>query len=76
VSDAKRLRLLEEVNAGAGGYDTRQSCPVPVDGRGLKDLPSNNGDARREAGRGRASLDDAGNERPIGVSCTINRKKI
>lgn len=43
------------LQAAAGGYDARHSRPGPVNGAGLKDLPSNNGDARREAGRGRRS---------------------
>ena len=63
VSDAKRLRALEEEN-------TRLKwllADTMLDNAGLKDLLSKNGDACREAGSGRASPDDAGDERATGV---------
>jgi hypothetical protein len=59
VSDAKRLRALEEENARL----KRLLADTMLDNAGLKDLLSKNGDARREAGSGRASPDGAGNER-------------
>jgi putative transposase len=63
VSDAKRLRALEEENARL----KRLLADTMLDNAGLKDLLSKNGDARREAASGRTSPDDAGNERAAGV---------
>jgi putative transposase len=63
VSDAKRLRALEEEN----GRLKRLLADTMLDNAGLKDLLSKNGSARRKAGGGRASPDDAGDERAAGV---------
>jgi len=65
VSDAKRLRALEEEN----GKLKRLLADAMLDNAGLKDLLSKNGSARREPGSGRASPDDAGDERAAGVCC-------
>jgi len=65
VSDAKRLRALEEENARL----KRLLPDTMVDNAGLKDLLSKNGDACREAGSSRASSNGAGNERAAGVCC-------
>jgi transposase-like protein len=65
VSDAKRLRALEEENARL----KRLLADTMLDNAGLKDLLSKNGDACREAGSGRASPDGAGDERAAGVCC-------
>jgi putative transposase len=59
VSDARRLRALEEENARL----KRLLADTMLDNAGLKDLLS---DARREAGSGRASPDDVGDERAAG----------
>ncbi|MDB5717165.1 MAG: hypothetical protein JWM38_592, partial [Sphingomonas bacterium] len=61
----RRLRALEEENARL----KRLLADTMLDKAGLKDLLSKNGDARREAGSGRASPDGAGNERAAGVCC-------
>jgi putative transposase len=67
VSDAKRLRALEEEN----GRLKRLLADTMLDNAGLKDLLSKNGSARRKAGGGRASPDDMGDERAAGVCCLI-----
>ena len=51
VSDAKRLRALEDENARL----KRLLADAMLDNAGLKDLLKKNGDACREAGSGRAS---------------------
>jgi putative transposase len=63
VSDAKRLRSLEEENARL----KRLLADTMLDNAGLKDLRSKSGDARREAASGRTSPVDAGDERAAGV---------
>jgi transposase-like protein len=65
VSDAKRLRSLEEEN----GRLKRLLADTMLDNAGLKDLLSKNGSARREAASGRASPGDVGDERAAGVCC-------
>ena len=65
VSDAKRLRALEEENARL----KRLLADMMLDDASLKDLLSKNGDVCREAGSGRASPDGAGDERAAGVCC-------
>lgn len=69
VSDANRLRALEEQNARL----KRLLADTMLDNTGLKDQLSTNGDACREAGSGRASLGDAGDERAAGVLCRRGR---
>lgn len=69
VSDAKRLRSLEEENARL----KRLLADTMLDNAGLKDLLPKSGDARREAASGRASPGDAGNERAAGVCCHRGR---
>ena len=56
VSDAKRLRVLEEENARL----KRLLADTMLDNAGLKDLLSKKGSARCEAASGRASPGDAG----------------
>jgi putative transposase len=51
VSEAKRLRALEDEN----GRLKRLLAEALLDNAGLKDLLSKNGNARRQAGSGRAS---------------------
>ncbi len=63
VSDAKRLRSLEEENARL----KRLLADTMLDNAGLKDLLSKSGDARREATSGRASPGDVGDERAAGM---------
>jgi len=63
VSDAKRLRSLEEENARL----KRLLADTMLDNAGLKDLLSKNGSARREAASGRTSPGDVGDERAAGV---------
>ena len=63
VSDAKRLRALEDENAKL----KRLLAEAIMDNAGLKDLLSKNGSARREARGARASPGDAGDERAAGV---------
>lgn len=65
VSDAKRLRSLEEENARL----KRLLADTMLDNTGLKDLLSKkkSGDARREAASGRPSSDDAADERAAGM---------
>ena len=64
VSDAKRLRVLEEENARL----KRLLADTMLDNAGLKDLLSKKiGSASCEAGGGRASPDDVGDERAAGV---------
>ena len=58
MSDVKRLRALEEENARL----KRLLADTMLDNAGPKDLLSKDGDARREAGSGRASPEGAGNE--------------
>ena len=65
VSDAKRLRALEDEN----GKLKRLLAEAIMDNAGLKDLLAKNGSARREAGSGRASPNDVGDERAAGVRC-------
>jgi hypothetical protein len=65
VSDAKRLRALEEENARL----KRLLADTMLDNAGLMDLLSKNGDVPRKAGSCRASPDDAGDERAAGVCC-------
>jgi putative transposase len=71
VSDAKRLRALEEENARL----KRLLADTMLDNAGLKDLLSKNGDARREAGSGRASPGDVGDERAAGVPGGFGRQE-
>ena len=54
VSEAKRLRQLEDENAKL----KRLLADAMLDNTALKDLLGKNGDARRQARRGRASSDD------------------
>ncbi len=63
VSDAKRMRALEEENARL----KRLLADTMLDNAGLTDLLSKNGSARREAASGRASPGDAGDERAAAV---------
>jgi len=63
MSDAKRMRSLEEENARL----KRLLADTMLDNAGSKDLLSKNGDARREAASGRTSPSDAGDERAAGV---------
>jgi putative transposase len=64
VSDAKRLRALEEENARL----KRLLADTMLDNAGLKDLLSKkNGSARREAASSRAFPDDVGDKRAAGV---------
>ncbi len=65
VSDAKRLRALEEENSRL----KRLLADTMLDNAGLKDLLSKNGSARRGAGSGRASPGDVGDKRAAGVLC-------
>lgn len=59
VSDARRLKALEDENAKL----KRLHADAMLDNAGLKDLLSKNGNARFEAGRGRASEDKPRGER-------------
>jgi len=59
-------RALEEENARL----KRLLADTMLENAGLKDLLSKNGDACREAGSGRASLDGAGDQRAAGVCCS------
>lgn len=65
VSEAKRLRQLEDENAKL----KRLLAEAMLDNAMLKEITAKNGDARREAGSGRASPDGAGDERAAGVCC-------
>jgi putative transposase len=65
VTDAKRLRALEEENARL----KRLLADTLLDNAGLKDLLSKNGSARREAASSRASPGGVGDERAAGVCC-------
>ncbi|PKB13501.1 putative transposase [Novosphingobium kunmingense] len=66
VSDAKRLRALEDVNAKL----KRLLNEAMLDNAGLKDLLAKKvGDARCEARGGRSSPDGSGDERAAGVPC-------
>ena len=72
VSDAKRLRALEEEN----GRLKRLLADTMLDNAGLTRRAAQpticcqkNGSARREARSGRASPDDVGDERAAGVCC-------
>ena len=56
VSDAKRLRALEDENARL----KRLYADAMLDNAGLKELVAKNGDARCQAGRGRASQGEPG----------------
>ncbi len=62
VSDAKRLRALEDENAKL----KRLLADTILDNAGLKDLFIKNGSAR-QARSGRASSDDVGEERVVDV---------
>ena len=63
VSEAKRLRALEDENARL----KRLYADAMLDNAGLKELVAKNGDARREAGGGRASEGEPRGERAAGV---------
>jgi putative transposase len=63
VSDAKRLKALEAENAKL----KRLYADALLDNTVLKDLLGKNGDARREAGRGRPCRRDPWHERAAGV---------
>lgn len=65
VSDAKRLRALEDENAKL----KRLLAEAMLDNAGLKDLLAKIGDARCQARGGRASSGIPGDERAAGVSC-------
>lgn len=67
MSDAKRLRALEDENARL----KRLLADTMLDNPTLTDLLSKNGDACLEAGSGRASPDRAGDERAAGVCCRL-----
>jgi putative transposase len=62
VSDAKRLKALEEENA-----KLNRDADAMLDNTVLKDLQGKNGDARRQAGRGRSCCQDPRHERAAGV---------
>ena len=63
VSDAKRLRALEDENARL----KRLYADAMLDNAGLKELVAKNGDARCQAGRGRATQGEPRGERAAGV---------
>ncbi len=63
VSEAKRLRSLEEENAKL----KRLLADTMLDNAALKDLLAKNGDACRDAGSGCASTGKLGDERAAGV---------
>ena len=63
VSDAKRLRALEDENAKL----KRLYADAMLDNAGLKGLVKKNGDARRQAGSHRASQGEPRGERAAGV---------
>lgn len=65
VSEAKRLRQLEDENAKL----KRLLAEAMLDNAMLKEITAKNGDARREAGSGRAPPDGVGDERAAGVRC-------
>jgi hypothetical protein len=64
VSEAKRLRAIEEENTKL----KRLSAEAILDNAALNDLLGKNGDARRVAGSGGASARKFRNERAAGVS--------
>jgi hypothetical protein len=70
VSDAKRLRALEEEN----GKLKRLLEDTMLDNAGLKDLLSKKCSARGEAGGGRASPDDVG-EANYPTDCSTNASR-
>ena len=63
VSEAKRLKALEDENAKL----KRLLADAMLDNAGLKDLLQKNGDARRQARGGRSSAEVARSERAAGV---------
>jgi putative transposase len=63
VTEAKRLRTLEEENAKLKKLLAEAMLDIAV----LKDISSKNGDARREAGRGRSC------PQPIGPTTVLCR---
>jgi putative transposase len=63
VSAAKRLRALDDGNAKL----KRLLADAMLDNAGLKDLLTKRGDACREAGSGRTSPVNVGDERAAGV---------
>ena len=64
VTEAKRLRTLEDGNAKLKKLLAEAMLDITV----LKDISSKNGDARREAGRGRPCPELLRVERAPGVS--------
>ena len=71
VSEAKRLRSLEDENAKLN----RLLADAMLDNAALKDLLTKNGDARRSAGSGRASAGSPWDERAAGVPCHRRRSE-
>lgn len=65
VSEAKRLRSLEDENAKL----KRLLAEAMLDNAGLKDLLTKNGDARCQARGGCSSPGGPGDERAAGVPC-------
>ena len=68
VSEAKRLRTLEEENGKLKKLLAEAMLDIAV----LKDISSKNGDARREAGRARSCPELSRVERAPGVSSARN----
>jgi putative transposase len=67
VSEAKRLRALEDENAKL----KRLLADAMLDNAGLKDLLAKIGDARCQARGGRSSPGGPWDERAAGVSCHL-----
>jgi putative transposase len=65
VSEAKRLRSLEDENAKL----KRLLADAMLDNAAMKDLLTKNGDARRTSGSGCSSPGSSRDERAAGVSC-------
>lgn len=69
ISDARRLRALEEENVRL----KRLLADAMLDNAILKDVAGKNGDARREAGGGGSCLCRARSEPASGVRCACGR---
>jgi putative transposase len=72
VSDARRLKALEDENAKL----KKLLAEAMLDNAMLKDINSKNGDARRKARGRRASQGDVRGERTAGVLCARRRPNL